>query len=108
MTATGFGLLLGMAEAGPAQPKRERLRPRLYGVAIYLVAGILLLQVLFCVSVFVLRPYAKSKTPDGILQQERVRATDSLMESIFHSFGKSKDDSVQPRGPTPTSSPQEP
>ena len=89
-----------MADGDPSRTKRERLRPRLYGVAIYLVAGILLLQVFFCLSVFVLRPYAKSKTPDGILQQERLRATDSLMSSIFRSFGHPKEDSVQPRGAT--------
>lgn len=89
-----------MAGDGPSQTKRERLRPRLYGVAIYLVAGILLLQVFFCLSVFVLRPYAKSKTPDGILAQERVRATDSLMGSILRSFGHGKEEAVQPRGAT--------
>lgn len=83
-----------------SRAKRERLRPRLYGVAIYLVAGILLLQVFFCLSVFVLRPYAKSKTPDGILQQERLRATDSLMGSIMRSFGHPREDAVQPRGAT--------
>lgn len=89
-----------MADGDTSPTKRERLRPRLYGLAIYLVAGILLLQVLFCVSVFVLRPYAKSKTPDGILQQERLRATDAVMDSIFRAFGKSQQDSVQPRGAT--------
>ena len=89
-----------MAEGDASPTKRERLRPRLYGVAIYLVAGILLLQVIFCLSVFVLRPYAKSKTPDGILQQERLRATDSLMGSIFSSFGKPKEESVKPREAT--------
>lgn len=89
-----------MADVEAVRSKRERLRPRLYGVAIYLVAGILLLQVFFCLSVFVLRPYAKSKTPEGILRQERLRATDSLMESIFRSFGQPKEDSVQPRGVT--------
>jgi len=89
-----------MADVEAVRSKRERLRPRLYGVAIYLVAGILLLQVFFCLSVFVLRPYAKSKTPEGILRQERLRATDSLMESIFRSFGQPKEDSVQPRGGT--------
>ena len=89
-----------MAEGDASPTKRERLRPRLYGVAIYLVAGILLLQVIFCLSVFVLRPYAKSKTPEGILRQERVRATDSLMGSIFSSLGKSKDKSIQPREAT--------
>lgn len=89
-----------MVGGGVSPGKRERLRPRLYGVAIYLVAGILLLQVFFCLSVFVLRPYAKSKTPEGILAQERVRATDSLMGSIFRSFGHGKQDSLQPRGAT--------
>jgi len=89
-----------MAAEDASRTKRERLRPRLYGVAIYLVAGILLLQVIFCLSVFVLRPYAKSKTPEGILRQERVRATDSLMGSIFSSLGKSKDESIQPRAAT--------
>lgn len=89
-----------MAGGEESRTKRERLRPRLYGVAIYLVAGILLLQVFFCLSVFVLRPYAKSKTPDAILQQERVRATDSLMGSIFRSFGQPKEESVQPRNAT--------
>ncbi|MEY5062977.1 MAG: hypothetical protein RLZZ112_941 [Verrucomicrobiota bacterium] len=89
-----------MAAEDASRTKRERLRPRLYGVAIYLVAGILLLQVIFCLSVFVLRPYAKSKTPEGILRQERVRATDSLMGSIFSSLGKSKDESIQPREAT--------
>ncbi len=46
----------------------------MYGVALYLVAGILLLQVLFCLSVFVLRPYVSSMTPEGILQSEREKA----------------------------------
>ncbi|NDA09398.1 MAG: hypothetical protein EBZ07_00940 [Verrucomicrobia bacterium] len=89
-----------MADGPNPRSKRERLRPRLYGVAIYLVAGILLLQVFFCLSVFVLRPYAKSKTPDAILQQERVRATDSLMSSIFRSLGQGKESAVEPRGET--------
>ena len=91
-----------MAVGEDSQSKRERLRPRLYGVAIYLVAGILLLQVLFCLSVFVLRPYAKSKTPEAILQQERVRATDSLMSSILRSFAHKKESSVEPRDGTNT------
>lgn len=39
-----------------------------------MVAGILLLQVLFCLSVFVLRPYVIAKTPEGILQSEREKA----------------------------------
>ena len=91
-----------MAGEENSRSKRERLRPRLYGVAIYLVAGILLLQVFFCLSVFVLRPYAKSKTPEAILQQERVRATDSLMSSILRSFGRSKDNSLGPRAETNT------
>ena len=95
-----------MGDGNASRSKRERLRPRLYGVAIYLVAGILLLQVFFCLSVFVLRPYAKSKTPDGILQQERVRATDDLMGSIFRSFGQGKKDAVQPR--TETNAPPQP
>jgi hypothetical protein len=51
-----------------------RVRPKLYGVALYLVAGILLIQVLFCISVFVLRPYAQGKTPEGILNSERAKA----------------------------------
>jgi uncharacterized membrane protein len=89
-----------MAEGDASPTKRERLRPRLYGVAIYLVAGILLLQVFFCLSVFVLRPYAKSKTPDGILQQERLRATDAVMDSIFRVFGQGKENMVQPRSET--------
>jgi len=89
-----------MADGENSRSKRERLRPRLYGVAIYLVAGILLLQVFFCLSVFLLRPYAKSKTPEGILQQERVRATDSLMGSILRSFGHGKKSAVEPRGET--------
>jgi hypothetical protein len=72
----------------------------LYGVAIYLVAGILFLQVLFCISVFVLRPMAKAKTPEGILTQERVKATDDLMGSIFRSFGRGKSGEVQPRSET--------
>ena len=46
----------------------------MYGVALYLVAGILLLQVLFCLSVFVLRPYVTAKTPEGIIQSEREKA----------------------------------
>jgi len=58
----------------PAPESRARLRPRLYGVALYLVAGILLLQLMFCLSVFFLRPYANSKTPEGIIQSERERA----------------------------------
>ncbi len=86
-----------MADGGIPQPKRERLRPRLYGVAIYLVAGILLLQVFFCLSVFVLRPYAKAKTPEGILQQERLQATDWLMGWIMRSPGDAKQAAVQPR-----------
>ncbi|NBR63001.1 MAG: hypothetical protein EBZ83_07065 [Verrucomicrobia bacterium] len=65
----------------PAPARQSRLRPRLYGVAIYLVAGILLLQVFFCLSVFFLRPYANSKTPEAILGQERVRASDALIGS---------------------------
>ena len=89
-----------MASGENSPSKRARLRPRLYGVAIYLVAAILLLQIFFCLSVFVLRPYAKSKTPEAILQQERVRATDSLMSSIFRSFGHSKDSWVGPRAET--------
>lgn len=93
-----------MAGGEKPQIKRERLRPRLYGVAIYLVAGILLLQVFFCLSVFVLRPYAKSKTPDGILQQERLRATDDIVGSIFRKLGPSKDKSLQPRPETNSSS----
>lgn len=84
----------------PVPEPRARLRPRLYGVALYLVAGILLLQLVFCVSVFFLRPYANSKTPGGILQQERVRATDSVMESVFRFSGPGKEDAVQPRGQT--------
>jgi len=89
-----------MASGAGSQPRRERLRPRLYGVAIYLVAGILLLQVFFCLSVFLLRPCAKSKTPDAILQQERVRATDDVVNSIFRSFGRGKDQGPQPRTET--------
>lgn len=89
-----------MADGGNSPSKRERLRPRLYGVAIYLVAGILLLQVFFCLSVFFLRPYAKSKTPDAILKQERVRATDAVMNSIFRTFGQGKEKAVQPRAET--------
>jgi hypothetical protein len=46
----------------------------MYGVALYLVAGILLLQVMFCLSVFVLRPYVTAKTPEGIIQSEREKA----------------------------------
>jgi len=94
-------------DGGKAFPnKRERLRPRLYGVAIYLVAGILLLQVFFCLSVFVLRPLAKSKTPDAILSQERVRATDAVVDSIFRTFGRGKDQAIQPR--TETNAPPQP
>ena len=89
-----------MADGETPRSKRERLRPRLYGVAIYLVAGILLLQVFFCLSVFVLRPYAKSKTPEAILRQERVRATDSLMGTIFRSFGHGQEKAVEPRQDT--------
>ena len=33
-------------------------------------------------------------------EQERVRATDSLMGSIIRSFGQPKEESVQPRGGT--------
>ena len=58
-----------------ATPQNQvRVRPKLYGVALYLVAGILLIQVLFCISVFVLRPYAQGKTPEGILNSERAKA----------------------------------
>jgi hypothetical protein len=46
----------------------------MYGFALYLVAGILLLQVVFCLSVFFLRPYVIAKTPEGILQSEREKA----------------------------------
>lgn len=84
----------------PVPEPRARLRPRLYGVALYLVAGILLLQLVFCVSVFFLRPYANSKTPSGILQQERVRATDSVMGSVLRFSGQGRGDSLQPRGQT--------
>lgn len=84
----------------PVPEPRARLRPRLYGVALYLVAGILLLQLVFCVSVFFLRPYANSKTPSGILQQERVRATDSVMGSILRFSGQGQGESLQPRGQT--------
>lgn len=91
-----------MAGGEDSRTKRQRLRPRLYGVAIYLVAGILLLQVFFCLSVFILRPYAKSKTPDAILQQERVRATDAVMDSIWRTFGQGKEKAVQPRTETNT------
>ncbi len=58
----------------PGPEPRARLRPRLYGVALYLVAGILLLQFMFCLSVFFLRPYANSKPPEAILQSERAKA----------------------------------
>jgi len=61
----------------PNKPGREgqsRVRPKMYGVALYLVAGILLLQLMFCLSVFFLRPYAMAKTPEGILQSEREKA----------------------------------
>lgn len=89
-----------MAGGEKSPQQRERLRPRLYGVAVYLVAGILLLQLVFCLSVFVLRPYAKAKTPDGILNQERVRATDAVMDSIFRNLGQNKATGVQPRAET--------
>lgn len=89
-----------MADGEDPKTKRARLRPRLYGVAIYLVAGILLLQVFFCLSVFILRPYAKSKTPDAIIKQERIRATDAVMDSILRTFGHSKEKTVQPRAET--------
>ncbi|MCX6935779.1 MAG: hypothetical protein NTZ01_06285 [Verrucomicrobia bacterium] len=81
---------------GPAHSGQARLRPRLYGVAIYLVAGILLLQVIFCISVFFLRPYAKAKTPEGILQSERVKAGEwwSGLTRFLHSR-------VQNSGPEP-------
>jgi len=61
----------------PKKPVREgqsRVRPKMYGVALYLVAGILLLQLMFCLSVFFLRPYVMAKTPEGILQSEREKA----------------------------------
>ena len=64
-------------ERGPKNVTPEsqvRVRPKLYGVALYLVAGILLVQVLFCISVFFLRPYAQGKTPEGILNSERAKA----------------------------------
>jgi len=64
-------------ERGPANvtpASQVRVRPKLYGVALYLVAGILLVQVLFCISVFFLRPYAQGKTPEGILNSERAKA----------------------------------
>ncbi len=62
-------------ERKSATPQRQvRVRPKLYGVALYLVAGILLIQVLFCISVFFLRPYAQGKTPEGILNSERAKA----------------------------------
>lgn len=62
----------GQKSVTPAS--QVRVRPKLYGVALYLVAGILLVQVLFCISVFFLRPYAQGKTPEGILNSERAKA----------------------------------
>lgn len=91
-----------MAKKGPAPvlTGRERLRPRLYGVALYLVAGILLIQVLFCLSVFVIRPYVKAKTPEGILQSERERAGMWWGEVVRFLQSRGKPTEVKPRGPT--------
>ncbi|MCX6946756.1 MAG: hypothetical protein NTU87_02670 [Verrucomicrobia bacterium] len=58
----------------PSRDGQSRVRPKMYGFALYLVAGILLLQVVFCLSVFFLRPYVIAKTPEGILQSEREKA----------------------------------
>ena len=65
---------MDVAPKNPVRQGQSRVRPKMYGVALYLVAGILLLQLMFCLSVFFLRPYAMSKTPEGILQSEREKA----------------------------------
>lgn len=81
----------------PGHESRARLRPRLYGVALYLVAGILLLQLMFCLSVFFLRPYANSKTPEGILQSERERAGQWWSGWIKFLQSRGHKDAVEPR-----------
>ena len=84
-----------MSQPGP-EP-RVRLRPRLYGVALYLVAGILLLQLMFCLSVFFLRPYANSKTPEGIIQSERERAGQWWSGWMKFLQSRGHKDAVEPR-----------
>jgi len=84
-----------MSQPGP-EP-RARLRPRLYGVALYLVAGILLLQLMFCLSVFFLRPYANSKTPEGIIQSERERAGQWWSGWMKFLQSRGHKDAVEPR-----------
>ena len=70
----GYDEGVGGSSKPVAREGQSRVRPKMYGVALYLVAGILLLQVLFCLSVFFLRPYVIAKTPEGILQSEREKA----------------------------------
>jgi len=89
----------------PPQDGRARLRPKLYGVALYLVAGILLLQVFFCLSVFFLRPYVKAKTPEGILQSEREKAGEWWGGLNRFWQARVPKDGVQPRETQPASTP---
>ena len=65
---------MAVAPNKPVREGQSRVRPKMYGVALYLVAGILFLQLMFCLSVFFLRPYVMAKTPEGILQSEREKA----------------------------------
>ena len=81
----------------PSPESRARLRPRLYGVALYLVAGILFLQLMFCLSVFFLRPYASSKTPEGIIQSEREKAGQWWSGWMKFLQSRGHKDAVEPR-----------
>ena len=91
----------------PDPESRARLRPRLYGVALYLVAGILLLQLLFCLSVFFLRPYANSKTPEGIIQSERAKAGEWWSGWMKFLQSRGQREGLEPRNQNHPS-PQEP
>jgi len=86
---------MGMSQ--PSPESRARLRPRLYGVALYLVAGILFLQLMFCLSVFFLRPYASSKTPEGIIQSEREKAGQWWSGWMKFLQSRGHKDAVEPR-----------
>ena len=86
---------MGMSQ--PSPESRARLRPRLYGVALYLVAGILFLQLMFCLSVFFLRPYASSKTPEGIIQSEREKAGQWWSGWMKFLQSRGHNDAVEPR-----------
>jgi len=66
-------------------------------VALYLVAGILFLQLMFCLSVFFLRPYASSKTPEGIIQSEREKAGQWWSGWMKFLQSRGHNDAVEPR-----------